>query len=178
MTKTEQQFDAIMNQCREIFVKKSGDYGPAWRVLRPESVTDQIFIKIKRIREIQMTGVSKVGDGVEGEFVAIINYSIMGLVQLEKGCANEVDMTNAQALELYNKLAEESKQLMMAKNHDYGEAWRQMRINSITDLIYQKVCRTKQIEDNKGLTEISEGVDANYFDMLNYSVFALIKLSE
>ena len=178
MTKTEQQFDAIIAQCREIFIKKSSDYGPAWRVLRPESVTDQIFIKVKRIREIQMTGLSKVGDDIEGEFLAIVNYSVMGIVQYVKGCANEVDMTNEQALELYDKYVEEAKQLMICKNHDYGEAWRQMRVSSITDLIYQKVCRTKQIEDNKGKTEISEGVDANYFDMLNYSVFALIKMSE
>lgn len=178
MTKTEQQFDLIVAKCREIFIKKSGDYGPAWRILRPESLTDQLYIKIKRIRSIQVTGESKVGESIEDEFVAIINYSAMGLVQLELGYSDEVDMSNAKALELYDKYIEESKQLMLRKNHDYGEAWRQMRVSSIADMIYQKVYRTKQIEDNEGQTEISEGIDANYYDMLNYAVFALIQLSE
>ena len=176
MTKTEKQFDDIVAKCREIFIKKSGDYGPAWRILRPESLTDQLFIKIKRIRSIQVTGESKVGESIEGEFIAIINYSAIGLVQLELGYSDEVDMTNEKALQLYDKYVEESKQLMLRKNHDYGEAWRQMRVSSIADMIYQKVYRTKQIEDNKGVTEMSEGIDANYFDMLNYAVFALIQL--
>ena len=178
MTKTEQQFDDVVAKCREIFIKKTGDYGPAWRILRPESLTDQLYIKIKRIRSIQMTGVSKVGESIEGEFIAIINYSAMGLVQLELGFADEIDMSNEKALELYDKYLGESKQLMLRKNHDYGEAWRQMRVSSIADMIYQKIYRTKQIEDNLGKTEISEGIDANYFDMLNYAVFALIQLSE
>lgn len=178
MTTTEQQFDDVVAKCREIFIKKSSDYGPAWRILRPESLTDQLYIKIKRIRSIQMTGVSKVGESIEGEFIAIINYSAMGLVQLELGFADEIDMSNEKALELYDKYLEESKQLMLRKNHDYGEAWRQMRVSSIADMIYQKIYRTKQIEDNLGKTEISEGIDANYYDMLNYAVFALIQLSE
>ncbi len=178
MNKTEKQFDEVIAHCREIYIKKGSDYGPAWRILRPESLTDQLYIKISRIRSLQTKGESKVGESIEGEFIAIVNYSAMGLVQLEKGYADEVDMSNDEALELYDKYVEESKQLMMRKNHDYGEAWRQMRVSSIADMIYQKVYRTKQIEDNKGQTEISEGVDANYFDMLNYAAFALIKMSE
>jgi len=178
MTKTEQQFDDVIASCRQVYIKKSGDYGPAWRILRPTSLTDQLYIKISRIRSLQTKGESKVGESVEDEFVAIVNYSAMGLIQLELGYADEVDMSDDKALALYDKYVEKSKQLMMRKNHDYGEAWRQMRISSITDLIFQKVYRTKQIENNKGQTEISEGIDANYYDMLNYAVFALIKIKE
>lgn len=178
MTRTEQEFDQVIDNCREIFIKKSADYGPAWRILRSSSLTDQLYIKVKRIRSIQTTGISKVGESIDGEFVALVNYAAMGLIQLELGFADEVDISNEKALELYNKYVEESKQLMMLKNHDYGEAWRSMRVSSLADIILQKVYRTKQIEDNKGATLISEGIDANYFDMLNYAVFALILIEE
>lgn len=178
MTKTEQQFNKVIATCREIFVKKMSDYGPAWRILRPSSLTDQLYIKVMRIRSIQTKGESKVGEDIYGEFIAIVNYSAMGLIQLELGFADEVDITKENALKLYDKYVEESKLLMLCKNHDYGEAWRSMRVSSIADLILQKVHRTKQIEDNQGETIISEGIDANYFDMLNYAVFSLIKLDE
>ncbi len=178
MTLTEQQFDKVIGKCRDIFVKKMSDYGPAWRILRPSSLTDQLYIKIMRIRSIQTKGESKVGESIEGEFVAIVNYSVMGLVQLELGFADEIDISREKALEFYNKYIENSKQLMIRKNHDYGEAWRSMRVSSIADLILQKVHRTKMIEDHQGETIISEGIDANYYDMLNYAVFSLIKIDE
>lgn len=178
MTKTEQQFDSVVANCREIFIKKMSDYGPAWRILRPTSLTDQLYIKVMRIRSIQTKGESKVGESIEGEFVALVNYAAMGIIQLELGFADEVDMPGEKALELYDKYIEESKQLMIRKNHDYGEAWRSMRVSSLADLILQKVHRTKQIEDNEGETIISEGIDANYYDMLNYAVFALIHIEE
>lgn len=178
MTKTEQQFDQVIAVCREIFIKKMSDYGPAWRILRPSSLTDQLYIKVKRIRSIQTKGESKVGESIDGEFVALVNYAAMGIIQLELGFADEVDMPKEKALELYDKYVEEGKQLMIRKNHDYGEAWRSMRVSSLADLILQKVYRTKQIEDNKGATLVSEGIDANYFDMLNYAVFALILIEE
>lgn len=176
MTQTESQFDDVIALCRGIFEKKMKDYGAAWRILRPSSLTDQIFIKANRIRSIQTKGVSKVGESIEGEFMAIVNYAAMGLIQLELGFAEQVDITNEKALALYNHYVEESKQLMLRKNHDYGEAWRHMRVSSLADLILQKIYRTKQIEDNDGATLVSEGVDANYYDMLNYAVFALIQL--
>ncbi|WP_089999351.1 DUF1599 domain-containing protein [Chryseobacterium taichungense] len=178
MSETSVQFEKIISQCRELFSKKLQDYGPAWRVLRPSSITDQIYIKINRIRTLQMTDKKMVDESEEGEFVAIINYSIIGLIQLEKGFSNDFNENNEEILKLYDQYATEARQLMERKNHDYGEAWRDMRISSITDLIYQKVLRTKQIEDNQGVTVVSEGLDANYFDMLNYSVFCLIKFSE
>lgn len=176
MSKTEKQFDHVIALCRDIFQKKTRDYGTAWRILRPVSITDQIFIKANRIRTLETKGISKVGEGIKEEFIAIVNYAIMGLVQLEKGYSDVADLNEKQALELYDGKASEAKELMLKKNHDYDEAWRGMRISSYTDLILQKLHRTKQIENNAGETLISEGIDANYLDMLNYSVFALVKL--
>lgn len=178
MLKTSVQFQQIISQCRDLFSKKLQDYGPAWRVLRPSSITDQIYIKVNRIRTLQMTDKKMVDESEEDEFIAIVNYSIIGLIQLEKGYSNDFNENNEEILSLYDRFANEAKALMEKKNHDYGEAWRDMRISSITDLIYQKVLRTKQIEDNQGKTIVSEGLDANYFDMLNYAVFCLIKFSE
>lgn len=178
MLKTSVQFQQIINQCRDLFSKKLQDYGAAWRVLRPSSITDQIYIKVNRIRTLQMTDKKMVDESEEDEFIAIVNYSIIGLIQLEKGYSNDFNENNEEILSLYGRFANEAKALMEKKNHDYGEAWRDMRISSITDLIYQKVLRTKQIEDNQGKTIVSEGLDANYFDMLNYAVFCLIKFSE
>lgn len=178
MLQTSLQFDQAIAGCRDLFSKKLQDYGAAWRVLRIPSVTDQIFIKVKSLRNFQTTGVSKVGDSEQENFVAIINYSIIGLIQLEKGISDSLDVDRDEILQLYDRFSGEAKNLMERKNHDYGEAWREMRISSITDLIYQKVLRTKQIEDNQGKTLVSEGLDANYFDMLNYAVFCLIKISE
>ena len=178
MSNTSIQFENIISQCCDLFTKKMHDYGTAWRVLRPSSITDQIYIKINRIRTLQMTDVKMVDESEEDEFIAIVNYSIIGLVQLEKGMSESLNDNPEEILKLYNKYAKEAQNLMERKNHDYGEAWREMRISSITDLIYQKVLRTKQIEDNNGKTLVSEGLDANYFDMLNYAVFCLIKFSE
>lgn len=178
MLKTSIQFQQIISQCRDLFSKKLQDYGAAWRVLRPSSITDQIYIKVNRIRTLQMTDKKMVDESEEDEFIAIVNYSIIGLIQLEKGYSNDFNENNEEILSLYDRFANEAKALMEKKNHDYGEAWRDMRISSITDLIYQKVLRTKQIEDNQGKTIVSEGLDANYFDMLNYAVFCLIKFSE
>lgn len=178
MLKTSIQFQKVIAQCRDLFSKKMQDYGAAWRVLRPSSITDQIYIKVNRIRTLQMTDKKMVDENEEDEFVAIVNYSIIGLIQLEKGLSNDFNENNDEILSLYDRYANEAKALMEKKNHDYGEAWRDMRISSITDLIYQKVLRTKQIEDNQGKTVVSEGLDANYFDMLNYAVFCLIKFSE
>ncbi|MFN3019678.1 DUF1599 domain-containing protein [Soonwooa sp.] len=175
MTNTSMQFEEVIKSCRNLFQKKLSDYGSAWRVLRPSSITDQIYIKVNRIRTLQMTDVKMVDEDEKDEFVAIINYSIIGLIQLEKGFSDELNADETEIMSLYDKYANEAKALMERKNHDYGEAWREMRISSITDLIYQKVLRTKQIEDNQGKTLVSEGLDANYFDMLNYAVFCLIK---
>lgn len=173
---TDQQFEHVIKICREIFEKKMVDYGTAWRILRPESVTDQIFIKAQRIRSLQVKGTSRVDEGIRPEFIGIVNYSVMALIQLEKGIADNPEMAPDEAMSLYNKHLYGAKKLMEDKNHDYDEAWRSMRISSLTDLILMKLYRTKQIEDNKGKTLISEGVDANYMDMINYAVFALIKL--
>ena len=178
MSQTEQQFDKAGNACRDIFFKKMKDYGASWRILRPQSVTDQIFIKANRIRSIETKGVSKVDEGIRSELIAIVNYGIIGLIQLELGFAETDDLPVDQGIAMYEKYLQEAKTLMMAKNHDYDEAWRSMRIQSYTDLILMKIYRTKQIEDNKGQTLISEGVDANYFDMINYAIFGLIKLDE
>lgn len=178
MLKTSVQFEKVIIECRDLFDKKLQDYGAAWRVLRPSSITDQIYIKVNRIRTLQMTDKKMVDESEEDEFIAIVNYSIIGLIQLEKGLSNDFNENKEEILSLYDKYAHEAKALMERKNHDYGEAWRDMRISSITDLIYQKVLRTKQIEDNQGQTIVSEGLDANYFDMLNYAVFCLIKFSE
>jgi len=173
---TNQQFDTVIAICREIFEKKLRDYGSSWRIMRPESITDQIFIKANRIRSLEIKGSSKVGEGIKPEFVAIVNYGIIGLIQLELGFGDTTDISNEKALELYDKHITTTKELMYAKNHDYDEAWRSMRISSYTDLILTKIYRTKQIEKNDGQTLISEGVDANYMDMINYALFGLIKL--
>lgn len=178
MEQTLQQYETALGKCRDIFVKKTKDYGSAWRILRTSSLTDQIFIKAQRIRTLEELGHSKVEEGIEPEFIGIINYSIMALIQLELGTATESEMPADKALELFNTKAIAARELMERKNHDYGEAWRSMRISSLTDLILMKILRIKQIEDNKGKTLISEGIDANYFDMINYAVFALIKLDE
>lgn len=178
MSKTEKQFDQAAALCHDIFTKKMKDYGASWRILRPESVTDQIFIKANRIRSIEIKGVSKVDEGIRSELIAIVNYGIIGLIQLELGYSDSDDLSYERGLELYTKYMQEAKKLMLAKNHDYDEAWRTMRMQSYTDLILQKIYRTKQIEDNKGVTLASEGIDANYFDMINYAVFGLIKIEE
>ena len=173
---TNQQFEQVMAECRDLFAKKLHDYGAAWRIMRPVSVTDQIFIKANRIRSLEVKGVSLVGEGIYPEFMAIVNYGIIGLIQLELGFADREDLTAEAALEYYDKYAQTTLELMLKKNHDYDEAWRSMRISSYTDLILMKIYRTKQIEELKGETLVSEGVDANYMDMINYSVFGLIKL--
>jgi len=178
MHQTNDQYKKVIENCRAIFVKKAQDYGTAWRILRTSSLTDQIFIKANRIRTIQETGQNKVGESIDDEFVAIVNYCIMGLIQLELGYDGDVEMTADEAILKYDEKSKVAFDLMQNKNHDYGEAWRDMRISSLTDMIMMKILRTKQIEDNKGKTLISEGVDANYLDMLNYAVFALILLNE
>ncbi len=175
MEKTNQQYDKVISICRNVFTKKMTDYGTAWRILRPISVTDQIYIKAQRIRTLEETGISKVDEGIKPEFIGIINYAIMGLIQLEFGSPGE-KIPNEKIQNLYDNNFEQAKTLMMAKNHDYGEAWRNMRISSYTDLILMKIDRTKEIENNKGKTIVSEGIDANYMDMINYAVFAMIKL--
>ncbi len=178
MTKTNTEYTNVINVCRELFSKKTKDYGTAWRILRPSSLTDQLFIKASRIRTIQETGKNKVGENIEDEFIAIVNYCIMAIIQLKEKDLVELELSHEQAEELYDKYAKEAFELMQKKNHDYGEAWRDMRVSSLTDLILQKIFRVKQIEDNKGKTIASEGIDASYFDMLNYSVFALILMKE
>ena len=175
---TQDSFDAIIDNCHTLFNKKMLDYGSAWRIMRLSSLTDQIFIKAQRIRSIEDKGKQEVGDSVEAEFKGIINYSIIALIQLEKGLSDSADLTQKEASQLHQYYAKQAKSLMSAKNHDYDEAWRDMRVGSFTDLILQKLLRVKQIEDNKGQTLVSEGIDANYFDMINYAIFALIKLSE
>ncbi len=178
MKDTNVQFGDVMALCRDIFVKKLQDYGASWRIMRPRSITDQIFIKAKRIRSLETKGCAKVDEGILPEFIAIVNYGLIGLIQLQLGYADMVDITPQEAIDLYDKYAIESRNLMIAKNHDYDEAWRGMRINSYTDMILSKVQRTKQIEDNDGVTKVSEGIDANYMDMINYAVFGIIKLTE
>ena len=177
MQDTSKQYDAVIDTCKSLFTKKMSDYGCAWRILRLPSLTDQIFIKAQRIRGLQQNAVRKVDEGEVSEFIGIINYSVMALIQLEKGVVEQPDLTNKEATELYEKQVAITKKLMEDKNHDYGEAWRDMRVSSLTDLILQKLLRVKQIEDNKGKTIVSEGIDANYQDMINYAVFALIHLN-
>ncbi|GGE06028.1 DUF1599 domain-containing protein [Psychroflexus salis] len=178
MEKTINQYDKVIEVCSQLFAKKLKDYGCAWRILRLPSLTDQIFIKAQRLRSIQQKKTQKVADDTNGEFIGIINYSIMALIQLELGIAEQPDLDTKKAMELFEKHSRKTKNLMLNKNHDYGEAWRDMRISSLTDLILQKLLRVKQIEDNQGKTEVSEGVDANYQDMINYAVFALILIEE
>lgn len=172
------QFDGALKMCRDIFEKKLNDYGASWRIMRPAAVTDQIFIKAKRIRSLQEKKCSKVGEGILPEFIAIVNYAAVGIIQLAKGFSDSKDMATADALALYDKTIADARTLMIAKNHDYDEAWRGMRVLSYVDLILMKIERTKEIEDHGGLTTISEGIDANYFDMINYAVFGIIKLTE
>ena len=173
--KTPEQFDIVAAKCRRIYELKMKDYGPSWRIMRPQTVNDQLFIKAKRVREIEQTGVNMVGESIEGEMIAIVNYSIIGLIQLFEGYADSVDMTSERAIELYDHYMAEAKALMLKKNHDYGEAWRDMFATSLTDIILTKINRNKQIAANDNQTLISEGVDGNYYDMLNYAVFYLIK---
>ena len=175
---TNAQFAAAMAACRAVFEKKLSDYGASWRIMRPQSITDQLFIKAKRIRSLETKGVSLVGEGILPEFMAIVNYGLIALIQLELGASDTVDITPEQALELYDRYAGQTEKLMIAKNHDYDEAWRSMRVNSYTDFILTKIERNKQIEDNDGVTLVSEGVDGNYMDMVNYAVFGIIKLTE
>ena len=176
MQDTSKQYDAVMNECRSLYIKKMSDYGSAWRILRLPSLTDQIFIKAQRIRQLQENVVRKVDEGEKSEFIGIINYSIMALIQLESGVAETPDLNTEEATILYDKHSKIAKELMLNKNHDYGEVWREMRVSSLTDLILQKLLRVKSIEDNKGKTIVSEGIDANYQDMINYAAFAMIHL--
>jgi hypothetical protein len=176
MEKTSLEYTNVINLCREIFEKKTRDYGTSWRILRPSSLTDQIFIKAQRIRTVQETGENKVGETFEDAFMGIVNYCIMAIFQLRNESGFNEQLTLDEAMKVYNEISTEAFELMKKKNHDYGEAWREMRVTSLTDLILTKVLRIKQIEDNKGVTEISEGVEGNYFDMMNYSVFALIHI--
>ena len=178
MQHTSKQYDAVIKTCRDLFTKKMSDYGSAWRILRLPSLTDQIFIKAQRIRSLQQNEVRKVDEGEQSEFIGIINYCIMALIQIEKGVVEQPDMDVNEATELYDKHVAITKKLMEDKNHDYGEAWRDMRVSSLTDLILQKLLRVKQIEDNAGKTLVSEGIDANYQDMINYAVFSMIHLNE
>ncbi len=176
MVDTKEQFNYIIEKSKCLFSEKLKDYGASWRIMRPQSVTDQILIKAKRIRSIEEKGINLVGDSIASEFTAIVNYCVIALIQLESGYSDNVDMDMNKALDLYDKYITRSRDLMFAKNHDYGEAWRIMRISSYTDLILVKLYRIKQIESNNGKTVVSEGIDSNYMDILNYSVFGLIKL--
>ena len=178
MQNTSKEYDAVVQVCQDLFSKKMKDYGCAWRILRLPSLTDQIFIKAQRIRGLQQNAIQKVDEGAVSEFVGIINYCVMALIQIEKGVVEQPDLSFEEAVLQYAEKITVTKQLMMDKNHDYGEAWRDMRVSSLTDLILQKLLRVKQIEDNSGHTLVSEGIDANYQDMINYAVFALIHLNE
>lgn len=178
MSKTTTQYDGIVKVCKDIFFKKMKDYGSAWRVLRTSSITDQIFIKAQRIRSIEEKGTQKIEDGIKSEFIGIINYCVIALIQLSLANDDRTDIPTDEASALFDKYISQTKGLMENKNHDYDEAWRSMRISSLTDLILMKLLRIKQIEDNKGETIISEGIDANYMDMINYAIFASIRLEE
>lgn len=175
---TELQFDNAIALCREIFSKKLIDYGASWRIMRPSSITDQLLIKASRIRSLETKGVSLVDEGILPEFKALVNYGIVGLIQLDNPFSDHKDVTPEQALALYDKYMNESRDLMLRKNHDYDEIWRKMRVSSYTDLILSKLLRIKEIEDNAGMTQVSEGIDANYMDIINYAIFGVIKLSE
>ena len=176
METTQKEYQKIVSQCRTLFQKKMNDYGAAWRILRLPSLTDQIFIKAQRIRSLQINTTQKVDEGQEPEFIGIINYSVMALIQIKNGVAEQPDLNLESALNLYDKEFSKIFKLMLDKNHDYGEAWKEMRISSLTDLIIQKLLRVKQIEENQGVTLVSEGIEANYHDMVNYAIFALIHL--
>lgn len=175
---TNVQFDRALSQCRQIFVAKLNDYGASWRIMRPEAITDQLFIKAKRIRTLQTVAARAVDEGILPEFIGIVNYGIIGVIQLRMGYADTKDISVDRAIELYDEVAQEAKSLMERKNHDYGEAWRDMRVLSYVDLILAKIQRTKEIEDHDGKTGVSEGIDANYFDMVNYAVFGIIKMTD
>jgi len=178
MQQTSKQYDAVIDGCRELFLKKGQDYGTSWRIMRLPSLTDQIFIKAQRIRGLQRNKVQRVDEDQQTEFVGIVNYGIMALIQIDKGVVDQPDLSPDRAIELYDGEVARTKKLMEDKNHDYGEAWRDMRVSSLTDLILQKLLRVKEIERNQGKTLVSEGVDANYRDMVNYAVFALIHLGQ
>ncbi|MDR3217413.1 MAG: DUF1599 domain-containing protein [Dysgonamonadaceae bacterium] len=173
---TKKQFDQVINVCRTLFEKKLEDYGASWRIMRPQSITDQIYIKANRIRSLETKKVNLINEGIRPEFIAIVNYGVIGLIQINLGYSEIIDINNKEALSLYDKFITETKELMYAKNHDYNEAWRNMRTSSYTDMILTKIYRAKQIESNEGVTLASEGIDANYMDMVNYALFALIKL--
>ena len=176
--RTNAEFEHAIAECRALFEKKLHDYRASWRILRPTALTDQLFIKAKRIRSLEVTGESLVGEGIRPEFIALINYGIVGLIQLERGFADVVDISNDEAMKLYDRYAHEALELMKRKNHDYDEAWRSMRVSSYTDLILTKIERIKEMENLGGQTLVSEGIDANYMDIVNYAVFGVIKLSE
>lgn len=176
--KTERQFDSAIADCRKVYAAKLRDYGPSWRLMRPTAVTDQILIKADRIRSLETKGESRVDEPVDDAFRAMVNYGIIGLIQLELGYADRKDISEEEALRLYDLHMGRTRDVMLAKNHDYNEAWRKMRVSSYTDLILMKLMRTKEIEDHQGKTEVSEGIDANYQDIINYSLFGLIKLAE
>ncbi|MCM1483094.1 MAG: DUF1599 domain-containing protein [Muribaculaceae bacterium] len=176
--RTMQQFDTELARCRKVFADKLADYGPSWRILRPSSLTDQIFIKAKRIRTLETTGEAMVDEGIASEYLGIVNYGIMGLIQLEMPFADTADITSDEALALYDRYASMTRKLLEAKNHDYGEAWRDMRLTSYTDFILTKIDRIKEIENNSGVTKVSEGIGSNYMDIINYAMFGMIKLSE
>jgi hypothetical protein len=178
MEKTLEQYDAALGHCRQLFIKKTKDYGTAWRILRVSSITDQLFIKARRIRQIEESGSQAVADKVEDEYVGLVNYSLMALIQLDLPTDAALELPPQYAADFYDKMAAETRALMILKNTDYGEVWRDMRLSSLTDLILMKLLRVKQIEDNAGKTIVSEGLDANYQDIINYSIFALIKISE
>ena len=177
MDSTDNFYEKIKEECKSIFKKKMSDYGTAWRILRLSSLTDQIYIKAQRIRSIQELKNKKVNEGEYSEFIGIINYSIIALIQIDKGITSDPEMPKKEALDLYEKKFSIAKDLMRNKNHDYGEAWKEMRVSSLTDLILQKLLRIKQIENNKGKTIISEGIDANYLDIINYGIFSMIHLN-
>ena len=174
-TKTEKEFKQAMAECREVFANKLKDYSASWRIMRPQTLTDQLFIKAKNIRAFEISGESRVGDSMKSDFMALINYGIIGLIQLEKGFADRVDISSEEALALYDKYAGQTYELMLKKNHDYGEAWREMRVSSYTDLILTKIERIKEIEDHNGKTTVSEGIGSNYMDIINYAVFGVIR---
>lgn len=178
MTNTSKQYDASIAICRDIFAKKLRDYGTSWRMFRISSITDQVFIKAQRVRTIEEQGSQKIADDIRGEYIGMVNYSIIALVQMELKDDKRMELPVDETQQLYDKYASAAKSLMEAKNHDYGEAWRDLRLSSLTDLVLVKLLRIKQIEDNEGATVISEGIDANYFDIINYAIFALIRLSE
>lgn len=175
---TNAQYDRALASCRDVFVRKLADYGPSWRLLRPEAVTDQLLIKARRIRSLQVKRKSLVGEGILPEFMALVNYGLIGMIQLHLGYADGKDISNTEAVELYDKFATDTRNLLLAKNHDYDEAWRLMRVLSFDDIILTKIERCKEIEDHDGVTQISEGIASNYQDIVNYSIFAVIKLTE